>query len=131
MSENIITRIDLKDFPNEEGIRVSKWAAGWGIDTRPTEIYQTDKPLSEMVAWLESHGWTVVKWPADPILGVPEGARAFLGSELRPVRKSGEIAYLRRRYTQAQERYFRTRSDSDPTPELLDMLSGINLAYYT
>jgi hypothetical protein len=131
MSKNIITRIDLKDFPNEDGIRVSKWAEGWGIDTRPSEIYQTDKPLAEMVAWLESHGWTVVKWPADPILGIPEGARAFLGSEPLPIRKGPEIQALRRRYTQKQERYFRSRNESDPTPELTNMLSQINLAYYT
>ena len=132
MSDQIITRIDFKDFPTEAGIRVQKWAEGWGVDTKPTKTYQTTKTIDEMVAWLKDNGWYVVQWSAAPIFGVPAGGRAFLGDGPLPVRRKYEILKLRRRFTEASERYCRTpESYNQPLPELVGMLHAIDLAYYT
>lgn len=117
-----ITRIDLKDFPNEDGIRVSKYADGWKATDRPIDVStQTKLTFEEMVTWLKDNGWDVVEWPASPILGVPRGARAFLG-ERRSVRTNWELKKYRDQLKIKRDRYFQTPESFGPD---LDQLSGM------
>ena len=85
-----ITRIDFYLLP-DNNIQIFKYPSNWSSGAQPVANYVTDKPLSEMIAWLKDHGWTVRTWESGLWLG---GARAFLG-ELKPIRTSTEI--MRRR----------------------------------
>ena len=93
MPDSTITRIDLKNYPNEGGIRVAKYADGWTIGGLPREHYTTDTmSLDEMIAWLKAAGWDVIEWKDGKYYGLPDGARAWKGPR-KPVRKKSEILY--------------------------------------
>jgi hypothetical protein len=82
MSEKIV-RIDLYSIPATGVTRVMKFAEGWTASTPPSQNYESEKSLEEIVAWLEANGWIVRKWY--------NGARAFKNGTMAPIRCKFEI----------------------------------------
>lgn len=127
---NTITRIDLQDFPNEPGVRVSKYAQGWTIKSHPADISnQREMTLDEMVDWLISHDWDVVRWEAGPELGIPAGARAFRPGTRKSVRSKGQLKKMRDSMKAKAEAYFRTPESFRNPPSLINRIHVIDLAY--
>lgn len=121
-SQFTITRIDLKDFPNQDGVTVKKFADGWQPNTPPVEIStQRQMSCTDMADWLESHGWHVVRWEACPVLGIPAGARAFKGQP-RSVRTRWQLKKYRDELVEKADAYLRT-------PESYNMANGPTLVY--
>lgn len=83
-----ITRIDMT-IVGDGTLTVRKYPAGWTASTPPVECSITPKPLDECLTWLESHGWTIRRWPG--------GARAWQG-EILPVRNRDSIKRLREQF---------------------------------
>jgi len=132
MSSPSITRIDLKDFPGEEGIRIEKWVDGWRANDPPYQRYvTTNMTLAEMAAWLRAEGWTVFDWRGGEFLGIPDGARAFLG-EPRSIRTKYQMKKRREEITRKAEEYFRTpESYRQVPPPLVGKVYAIDLAFTT
>lgn len=131
-AEIIITRIDLKDFPNEEGIRIEKWLEGWKATDRPYQSYNSDAmSLAEMAAWLRSDGWAVYEWRGGSYFGIPDGVRAYRGKP-RSVRTKREMQYRREIIKRKSEEYFRNPNVGATDPKsLLYTISFIDLAHST
>lgn len=129
MSNPIITRIDLKDYPHQDGIQVKKWADGWDPNTRPFEIStQRQMTLEQMVAWLRDNGWTVYEWEACPVLGIPAGARAFKGTP-HSVRTRYQLKQLRDQYVRKAEEWLRTPESYTNPPTVVNRIHAIDLAF--
>ena len=127
MSNPIITRIDIHDYPT--GLEVKKFADGWGPNTPPAEISnQARMTIDEMIAWLEAHGWKIYTWEACPVLGVPQGARAFRGTP-RSVRTKYQLKKLRDTYIARADAYFRTPESFQNPPSTVNRIHAIDLAF--
>jgi hypothetical protein len=101
-----VTRIDL--YQQNDGTLVFKYAEGWTASTPAISrrtVPPEEKSFDDMLAWLQSNGWTVRTWP--------NGARAWKGAP-KPVRTAGQI--MRKR--ESLERY--------PRPDL--QLCNLDLA---
>lgn len=125
-----ITRIDIKDYPHQPGIRVEKYADGWQANSRPYEIStQRQMSLADMSAWLKANGWQVYEWEACPVLGVPAGLRAFKGRP-RSVRSRWEMRQLRQELSEKADAYLRTpESYGQVGVSLVNRVHVIDLAY--
>lgn len=132
MSKIIITRIDLKDFPNEEGIRIEKWVQGWRANDPPYQRYNSeDMTLPEMAEWLRGEGWAVYDWTGGEFLGIPDGVRAYRG-EPRSVRTKYQMKKRRSQIVKKSDEYFRIPGNIlKPVPPLVGMVHAIDLAHTT
>lgn len=110
-----ITRIDFYKLP-DGNVRVAKYPEGWGLKTPSTANYISDRPLDEMLAWLQENGWIIRTWGEGPWLS---GARAWK-DELIPVHTAYEIK--RRRENLQRENAALTFNGTN---------NGLNLAYDT
>jgi len=127
--KNIITRVDFRDFPNEPGIQVKKYADGWNPNSNPVEVStQREMTLEQMVTWLEQHDWTVYRWDVCPVLGLPAGARAFRG-EPQSVRTKWQLKKLRDQYLAKAEEWFRTSESYSAPITTVNRIHAIDLAF--
>lgn len=123
------TRIDI--FNYQDKLTVKKYTEGWNVNSRPAQISTPQNfTYQDILEWLKNEGWEVFEWESCPIMGVPEGARGYLGKP-RPVRSRWEIKKLRDHYVKLADAYFSTPASYHNKPSLINRLHAIDLAYIT
>ncbi len=85
-----ITRIDF--ILIEDQMHIRKFPYGWTARTpHMTDDIKSPQECENAIAWCNTHGWIVHRWPG--------GARAWCG-ELLPVRDYSTIKFLRQQIAQ-------------------------------
>lgn len=126
----MITRIEIREFPNQTGLSIKKYGRNWSPKSLPDSITKETKlSIEEIEKWLIDHGWTVYKWSACEYLGIPKGIRAFKGKP-RSVRTKYQMKKYRRELEKRVNDYLRTpESYKKPIPEVVGKIHVIDLAY--
>lgn len=125
------TRIDIYNFP--EQLTVKKYAAGWHLKSRPAQISTPDNfTYDEIIKWLENSGkWEIITWAACPVMGIPQGARAFKIGTKKAVRSRWELKRMRKHYSEIADQWFNSKESFTAEPTLINQLHVLDLAYYT